>query len=164
MKSQAWSTLVERYELTLSAYVARGDEEALQRAYELGRKALNLGLGVVDVARLHQEALVRLVTRRPARAADARWATAVETFLMETLSAFEVAHRGFRDACERLGRLNETLQERHRELAVSVTKLAREVARRKNAQESLQESEQKFRSVIESAQDAIGRLFHRCRA
>ena len=155
MKSKAWSALVARYEVTLGAYVAREDEEALQRAYELGRKALNLGLGVMDVARLHQEALVRLVTRGPARVADAHWAKAVETFLMETLSAFEVAHRGFRDACERLGRLNETLQERHRELALSVTKLAREVARRKNAQELLQESELKFRSVIESAQDAI---------
>jgi PAS domain S-box-containing protein len=155
MKSKAWSALVARYQVTLSAYVAREDEAALQRAYELGRKALNLGLGVMDVARLHQEALVRLVTRGAPRAADAHWAKAVETFLMETLSAFEMAHRGFRDACERLGRLNETLQERHRELALSVRELAREVARRKNAQELLQESEEKFRSVVESAQDAI---------
>src|SRR5688572_1130160 len=155
MKPKAWSALVARYQVTLSAYVAREDEAALQRAYELGRKALNLGLGVMDVARLHQEALVRLVTRGAPRVADAHWAKAVQTFLMETLSAFEVAHRGFRDACERLGRLNETLQERHRELAVSVLKLAQEVARRKNAQELLQESEEKFRSVIESAQDAI---------
>ena len=155
MKARDWSALVARYAVTLAAYVAREDEEALQRAYEIGRKALNLGLGVMDVARLHQEALVRLVTRGPTRPADARWTAAVETFLMETLSAFEVAHRGFRDACERLERLNATLQQRHRDLAVSVGKLAREVARRKNAQELLQESELKFRSVVESAQDAI---------
>ena len=155
MKSKAWTALVARYQVALAAFVAVEDEEALQRAYELGRKALNLGLGVVDVARLHQEALVRLVARAPAQLADAHWAKAIETFLMEALSAFEVAHRGFRDACERLGRLNETLQERHRELAVNVRQLAHEVARRKNAQELLQESEIKFRSVVESAQDAI---------
>jgi PAS domain S-box-containing protein len=155
VKSKAWTALVARYQVTLAAYVAHEDEAALQRAYELGRKALNLGLGVVDVARLHQEALVRVVSRDAAPVANARWARAVETFLMETLSAFEVAHRGFRDACDRLGRLNETLQERHQELAVNVRKLAREVARRKNAQELLQESELKFRSVVESAQDAI---------
>lgn len=155
MKPKAWTALVAKYELALGAYVARGDEAALQGAYEVGRKALNLGLGVVDVARLHQEALLRLVARGPARVANARWTKAVETFLMELLSAFEVAHRGFRDACERLGRLNEALQERHRELALNLAKLAREVARRKNAQELLQESELKFRSVVESAQDGI---------
>lgn len=154
MKARAWSTLVRNYRRALQAHVLLGDEESLQVAYELGRKALNEGLGVVDVARLHQDALVAMVAKRPP-VADVRWARAVETFLMETLSAFEVAHRGFRDACDRLGRLNETLKERHEELAVTVTKLAHEIARRKNAQELLQESELKFRSVVESAQDGI---------
>jgi PAS domain S-box-containing protein len=155
MKAKYWSALVSRYQAALAAYVAREDEEALQRAYELGRKALNLGLGVVDVVRLHQEALVKLVSRGDGVTATPRWAGAIETFLMETLSAFEVAHRGFRDACDRLQRLNDTLKERHQQLAVSIKKLGQEVARRKNAQELLQESELKFRSVVESAQDGI---------
>jgi PAS domain S-box-containing protein len=155
VKSKAWKALVARYRVTLSAYVAREDEDALHRAYDLGRKALTLGLGVVDVARLHQEAVVQLVTRSAEPVPSVTWARTVETFLMETLSAFEVAHRGFRDACERLGRLNEALQERHGELARNVRQLAREIARRENAQELLQESELKFRSVVESAQDAI---------
>jgi PAS domain S-box-containing protein len=155
VKTKAWMALVARYHATLAAYVAREDEEGLQRAYELGRKALTLGLGVMDVARLHQEAVMQLVSRNTAPVANARWARAVETFLMEALSAFEVAHRGFRDACERLVRLNGTLQQRHGELAVNLRKLAREVVRRKNAQELLTESELKFRSVVESAQDAI---------
>ena len=135
--------------------MAREDEEDLQRAYELGRKALNQGFGVVDVVRMHQEALIKLVSARPSTVATPRWAKSIETFLMDTLSAFEVAHRGFRDACDRLQRLNDTLKERHQELAISIKKLAEEVARRKNAQELLQESELKFRSVVESAQDGI---------
>jgi PAS domain S-box-containing protein len=155
VKKSSWTALVGRYQLALAAYVAREDEEALQRAYELGRKALNLGIGVLDVARLHQEAVVKLVARTNGITATPRWANAVETFFMETLSPFEVAHRGFRDACDRLQRLNGTLKERHQELAESIKKLGQEVARRKNAQESLQESELKFRSVVESAQDGI---------
>src|SRR5687767_9383799 len=103
MKPKIWSALVSRYAAMLGAYVAREDEEVLRHAYELGRKAHTLGLGVMDVARLHQEGLVRLVMQGPAPLADAQWATAVETFLMETLSAFEVARRGFRDAGERPG-------------------------------------------------------------
>lgn len=154
MKARAWSTFVGKYRRALQAHVALGDEASLQGAYELGRKALNLGLGVVDVARLHQDALAGWLVKSPALA-DGRWARSVETFLMEALSPFEVAQRGFRDACERLGRMNETLQERHEELAVNVKKLAHEVAERKNAQELLQESELKFRSVVESALDGI---------
>jgi PAS domain S-box-containing protein len=155
MKSKAWAALVAEYQRRLAAFITREDEEALQHAYELGRKALTRGLGVVDIARLHQESLVNLAGLRPMMIGGAMRVKAIETFLMETLSAFEVAHRGFRDACERLGRMNETLQQRHAELADSVRKLGREIARRKNAQELLQESELKFRSVVESAQDAI---------
>lgn len=155
MKARGWTTMLANYRHALGAYVAHEDEEALQRGYEVGRKALNLGYGVLDMVRLHQEALVQVVAKSGAPTATARWARAVETFLMETLSPFEVAHRGFRDACERLGRLNETLKERHEELAVSIQKLAHEVAQRKNAQESLAESELKFRSVVETAQDGI---------
>jgi len=155
VKPKSWNALVARYRLALAAYVAREDEEALQRGYELGRRALNLGCGVVDVARLHQEAFVKLVGNGTPFLVSAPRAAAIETFLMEALSAFEVAHRGFRDACERLQRLNGTLKERHQELAVSIGKLAREVSRRKKTQELLQDSELKFRSVVESAQDGI---------
>lgn len=155
MKTKSWNALVAQYSLGLAAYIAREDEEALQRGYELGRKALHRGCGVVDVARLHQEAFVRLVRQGPPFVVNAPRAAAIETFLMEALSAFEVAHRGFRDACERLQRLNETLKERHQQLAVSIKKLAREVSRRRKTQELLQESELKFRSVVESAQDGI---------
>lgn len=155
MKARGWSTMLAGYRDALDAYVARGDEEALQLGYELGRKALNFGYGVLDMVRLHQEALVQVVSKSATQTANARWASAVETFLMETLSPFEVAHRGFRDACDRLGRLNEALKERHQELAVSIKKLAHEIAQRKNAQEALAESELKFRSVIETAQDGI---------
>ncbi len=155
MKAKSWSALTAQYHTALAAYVAREDEEALQRAYELGRKALNLGFGVVDVARLHQVAFVKLASTRTPFVLDTRQATAIDTFLMEALSAFEVAHRGFRDACERLQRLNVTLKERHQQLAVSIKRLAREVGKRKKTQELLQDSELKFRSVVESAQDGI---------
>jgi PAS domain S-box-containing protein len=154
MKARAWQALVAKYRLALADYVEHGTEEHLSRAYELGRTALNLGLGVMDIARLHQEALVKLVATQPA-IATTQWTRMVETFQMETLSAFEVAHRGFRDACDRLQRLNETLEQRNRDLAASNRHLEQEVIERKNAQHALQESEVKFRSVVETAQDGI---------
>lgn len=155
MKPKASHTLAVKYGRALGSYVQHGTEEHLARAYELGRTALNLGLGVIDIVRLHHEAVLKLITARRGVEVTPKWTRAVEIFSMEALSAFEVAHRGFRDACDRLQRLNETLEQRNRELATSNHQLAEEVTQRKNAQDSLQESEQKFRSVVESAQDGI---------
>ena len=101
----SWTTLVAQYRDALSTYAASGEEQHLQSAYELGRSALNLGFGVLDMVRLHQEALVAVVASTAAPVATVRLAKAVETFLMEALSPFEAAHRGFRDACQRLREL-----------------------------------------------------------
>ena len=46
-----------RYAATLRRYLARAQEATLQAAYELGREAIAGGLGVLDMARLHQQAL-----------------------------------------------------------------------------------------------------------
>lgn len=147
MKPRTWHLLVGRYRDALAAYLERAGEEELQRGYEVGRQALELGLGVVDMVRLHGEALAQLGPVRTGRAP--------ETLLMEALSPFEVAQRGFRDACARLTGLNETLEQRNAELAAANAGLKREATRRQSAQRALQESERKFRSVVESAQDGI---------
>ncbi len=155
MKQKEWLTLVGKYRFALAGYVARGSEEELQHGYELGRRALELGLGVLDMVRLHQEAVAKCVLPSDSAAGATGEAKAVEIFFMEALSPFEVAQRGFRDTCERLGLANDTLEQRNRELAASNARLEREIARRQNAQDSLAESEVKFRSVVESAQDGI---------
>lgn len=155
MKLKTWLTLVGQYRFALAGYVARGNEEELQRAYELGRRALEFGLGVLDMVRLHQEAVAKYVTPDTTVIGSPREAKAVEMFLMEALSPFEVAQRGFRDTCERLGRANDTLAQRNRELAATNARLESEILRRQNAQDAREESELKFRSVVESAQDGI---------
>ncbi|HVU33643.1 MAG TPA: PAS domain S-box protein [Opitutaceae bacterium] len=155
MKTSTWTTLVASYRAALSTYAASGEEQHLQAAYELGREALSLGLGVLDMARLHQEALLAVVASTIAPVATVRLAKAVETFLMEALSPFEAAHRGFRDACDRLRLLNETLKERNAQLALANVRLEEEIVGRRAAQEAAEDSELKFRSVVESARDGI---------
>ena len=151
----SWTTLVAQYRDALSTYAASGEEQHLQSAYELGRSALNLGFGVLDMVRLHQEALVAVVASTAAPVATVRLAKAVETFLMEALSPFEAAHRGFRDACQRLRELNDALAERNQQLAATNLRLEEQIVARQAAQEAVEESELKFRSVVESARDGI---------
>lgn len=146
---------MDRYRTALATYAASGEEQHLQAAYELGRSGLSAGLGVLDMVRLHHEALVTLVASTAAPVATVRLAKAVETFLLEALSPFEAAHRGFRDACARLDDLNGALKDRNQQLAASNLQLEQEIVARKAAQEIAEDSELKFRSVVESARDAI---------
>src|ERR1051325_1465058 len=108
--------LSEQYAAALCRYLARQQESSLQQAYELGREAIVDGLGVLDVARIHQRALAASLTHVQSAAARARTFRAAEVFFMETLSPFEAAHRGFREANGELHLLNAKLEQRNAEL------------------------------------------------
>ncbi len=88
-----------QYQSALQDYLLSGaGESALQRAYELGRRALAEGLGALEMAALYHQALVTVLARILASQEGARTVEAAENFLMESLSAFEMTHRGFHEA------------------------------------------------------------------
>jgi signal transduction histidine kinase len=101
----------------LGAYLMGGAEAALHSGYELGRRALAEGLGVLDFTSL----LHRTVTDQCLRARSAEDGVevlrAVENFLPECLSPFEMAYRGARDANAALRHINELLEEETRRIA-----------------------------------------------
>ena len=117
MNSRA-NKLSRQYAATLRRYLVRQEEAFLQQAYELGRKAIASGLGVLDMARIHQHALTSGLR-------SAHWAGnktpafhAAEVFFLEALSPFEVTHRGFREANLELHLLNVELERRNVELGL----------------------------------------------
>src|SRR5882724_7473312 len=109
--------LSPQYAAILHRYLVRQQEAFLQQAYELGRKAIASGLGVLDMARIHQQALASCLARAGSAEKTTGALKAAETFFMETLSPFEAAHRGFRGANFELSRVNEALQRRNAQLA-----------------------------------------------
>src|SRR5258707_9481426 len=109
--------LSPQYAATLHRYLVRQEEAFLQQAYELGRKAIASGLGVLDMARIHQQALASCLSRAGSAEKTTGALKAAETFFMETLSPFEAAHRGFRGANLELRQANEALQRRNAQLA-----------------------------------------------
>src|SRR5579863_5617092 len=104
--------LADPYFSALESYLSHGKEEALESAYEIGRRALDNGLGVLEMATLHHLALKRLLARKSGAEGVARNTSAIERFFVESLTPFEMTHRGFREANEAL-RISE---ERYREL------------------------------------------------
>ena len=108
--------LSRQYAATLRRYLVRQQEAFLQQAYELGRKAIASGLGVLDMARIHRQALVSCLSRARSAEKITGVLEVAETFFMETLSPFEATHRGFRG-------VNKALQRRNAQLAALTSDL-----------------------------------------
>jgi two-component system, NtrC family, sensor kinase len=94
----------------VAAHLAAHDEASLSRAYDLGRRALAQGMGILDVMALQSSIYEQIV--RPAPAPEqARLGAAVAAFFRELLSPFEMSFRGYREANSELLRLNHDLNE-----------------------------------------------------
>jgi signal transduction histidine kinase len=103
--------LTAEYGDALRAHMATANETGLNRAYELGRQMLGEGFGVIDEVMLHSQALDRILSGRAPAAIRGDYCHAA-TFLAESLSAFEMSLRGYREANEDLACLQKTLEQR----------------------------------------------------
>jgi signal transduction histidine kinase len=142
--------LARRYVASLREYLADEQEAVLEQAYELGRVAIARGLGVLDLVRVHQQALETLVW--PAlhghQKLDLR---AAETFFLEVLSPFEAAHRGFRETNIKLRQLIATHEKRNVELARINRALGIEIREHRRTEKALRQSEEHFRDLFQKA-------------
>ena len=99
----------------LRAHVDDASEESLSHAYDLGREALEQGLGLLDVLASYQAMVETLVLPAPD---DQRRhvAEAVSDYFREFLSPFEMMFRGYQEANLQLQRLNRELAAANLEL------------------------------------------------
>jgi len=110
----------EEYRSALSGYAGEGGELALGRAYELGRRALEEQLSVVELASLHHHAVIELLRTAETEPQKEGLLRSSSEFLAECVSPYEMAHRGFQDAVKALRQLNETLEEEIKRIAYAV--------------------------------------------
>ena len=108
--SEVSPELLIRYTAALKEYLFGGGEAALQRAYELGRSALTDGQGILKMAAIHHRAMVRILGTADDTLPDTM--SAAGQFLAESLSPFEMTHRGYREANAAL----EASEKRYRDL------------------------------------------------
>jgi signal transduction histidine kinase len=110
----------EEYRSALRAYAAGEGELALGRAYELGRRALEEQLSVVELTSLHHHAIIDLLRTMEDQQQKEELLRFSAEFLAECVSPYEMAHRGFQDAVNALRQLNETLEEEIKRIAYAV--------------------------------------------
>lgn len=104
--------LAEQYVSSFQSYLRGSGESALRQAYELGRRALMEGLGVLELTVLYHQALGGALRHTLGAAENSRVVEAGETFFLESLAPFEMTHRGVRETHVLL----QDSDERYREL------------------------------------------------
>src|SRR5438874_1271976 len=87
--------LARRYAATLRRFLARRQEATLEQAYKLGRDTVAARLGILDIARIHQQSLDALLQLSAGGKKRRQALKAAESFFLESLSPFEATHRGF---------------------------------------------------------------------
>lgn len=114
--------LAQQYGNALGDFLARFDEDARLRAYELGRQAMNEDAGILDVVTIHHLALDAFL-RHASNAMVKIWLARAAEFLGECLAPFEMSQRGYREANKELRRLNGALMHKNEEVARANTEL-----------------------------------------
>jgi len=92
----------------------------LQQAYELGRQALAGGYGVLDMIYMHRGALNSIRCESLAEALPLNASIMAGQFLAESMSSFEMTHRAVTEANAALRKLNQTLEEEVRRIALAL--------------------------------------------
>jgi signal transduction histidine kinase len=143
-----WS---RQYQAALREHLHRGGQSSSKLAPGLGRRAVTMGLQTLDLARIHEQALITLVL--PTYSAGIRKGIIQRAgkFFADAITPIETTHRIAREANVQMAQMNRTLRARSVELAASNRQLKKEIAQRRLAEESLQQSEQHYGRLLEQS-------------
>jgi signal transduction histidine kinase len=152
--------LSRRYVAALRNYLKQGPRANLRPARALGRWATTSGLETLDLARIHERALIALVLPNDSSAARDMMARRAGAFFAEAITPIEKTHRIAREANTHFGHLNQTLRQRSADLIVSNRQLKREIVQRRDAEESLRKSEHHYGQLLKQSHRMQEQLRH----
>ena len=134
------SSLARDYAGAFKRYLEKGDEQGLNDAYELGRRALAEGFRLLDLTSLHHQVLAALLAEVPRRPTP-DWMEPAALFLAECLSSHEMSLGGYRQSADRLASVDVALAQAKSETNVAHSALLTETADRERAEEMLRHSQ-----------------------
>lgn len=136
------------YHAALCEHLVRPGRPTLQRAFALGKAALDGGLEIYDLISLHHQALAEGVMPDGSQSIQARYALALESFLLEAIAPFRMARAGPLSARERQFR-NRT--EHIDALALRNARLEDEIADLQRVGASMRESKDHYFQLYQNA-------------
>jgi signal transduction histidine kinase len=157
---QKLTRLSQRYVTALQSHLKSRVRISLQPALALGRQAVALGLETLELARIHERALATLELSK----GKVGLAKRAEIFFSEAITPIVETHRAARESKIEWNRLNETLDRRTAELAVTNSKLQRGIVRRKSLEATLKKSSEHYAKLLKESlqlQGDLRQLTHR---
>ena len=154
--------LTQRYETALEKHLKQGLKASLVPALALGRQTVAIGLETLDLARIHEQALVVLMPRYSSRVKNAVIRRAAN-FFTEANTLIEETHRAALQTKVQLSLLKETLGQRTLELAVSNRQLQRGIIRRKSVEAALKKNGEHYTRLLKESlqlQEGLRQLAH----
>lgn len=107
------SALAQRYSAVLQTYVSTRAKDALQEAHEIGREALQAGIGPLVLFSMHRD-VVQQLPPQPVHGDE--FVSRVTTVFIEALAPFQMTASGFDEAQARLTELGTIMHRQKQEL------------------------------------------------
>lgn len=79
------------YQVAFLRYLDHGEEAALSDGYDLGRRALRDGIPLLELARVHHETVIEVLSEQATDSVSV--ATRASSFLLEVLAPYEMSRR-----------------------------------------------------------------------
>ncbi len=154
------TTLLASYRVALRRYLKPGSAASLKPALKLGRQAVALGLETLDLALVHEQALMDQIPSDLAAGIRKRMIKKAREFFAEAIVAMEATHRSAIEAKAHLSRLKHDLNRRSADLATSNRQLQKEISRRKRVEDTLRKSEQNSIRLLADSRKLQNQLQH----
>jgi signal transduction histidine kinase len=148
------------YLAALGTHLKKAPLASLKPAHGLGLRAVSIGLETLDVARIHEEALITLVLPHFSVRTSDEMIRRASAFFAEAITPIEETHRGAQEANAQLKVTVATLTRRTVELAASNDKLKREIAQRKSVEGTLRTSQQTSSKLLKKSRRMQEELRH----
>jgi signal transduction histidine kinase len=159
---QKRNRLSQRYAAALRKHLMRTSHTAatFEPALRLGREAVALGLATLELARIHERALVTLKLSGDKKGLIRR----AEEFFSEAVIPILETHRAARQSRTQLNGLKQTLSRHPKEPVASDRPLQRDVIRRKLPEDAAVKSEKRRKKCLEKSlwlEQRFRKLTHR---
>jgi signal transduction histidine kinase len=151
--------LSQRYVVALRKHLKQGPRASLRPALGLGRRAVTFGMETLELARIHERALVTL----DAASSKDGIARRAEIFFIEAIIPIVETHRAAQQSKIQLERLNGMLGRRTVELAATNHQLQRGIVRRKSVESALKKSGEHYAKLLKDSlqlQEGLRQLAH----
>src|ERR1043166_6809116 len=126
--------LSRRYHAALRKHLKQDSPASSEPAQRLGRQAMATGLETLDLASIHEQALIALVLPSYSARTRDRMVRRAGTFFAEAITPIERTHRTAQEANVHLNRTIEALHRRSADLDDSNRRLRQEIAQRKSVE------------------------------